>query len=353
MANFLSFRSSVGALAAVACAAVALVGLQARVFDVHRNTIGITALASIAVLVVLGVLAYRRAGIAAGGILEDAERDVGRLEAQVQRTAYALHAVTRAAERLRNECDQLRSGNHEHASAIAGAATSMTRLTETIGGTSGQAQRVTQVTAEAETKAAEGAEVLTTAIAAMDEIADSGRRINDVVAIIDAIAFQTNLLALNAAVEAARAGNAGKGFAVVATEVRQLAQRAAEAAKEIRQLIRLSGEAVRQGEDLVARTGESFSEVRGAILKVGEMVTSIANACDAQLMEIEKVYAAIEQIDRSTRDQARLAERAADSASALAQEAQALSEHAEDMGGIPLEEASRENLASRGYLPPA
>lgn len=351
LGRVISFRAWVLVLVALACTAVALLGAQAYVFVAAPGAIALTAVASLAVLILLGSVVYGGAAR-----LSDASASAGAGRARLDEIAlqftHALQSMARAGERLRHECDQLLSGSGEHASAISGAVSSMMRMTEAVGGTSAQAKRATQVTTEAQARAADGAEVMTTAIVAMDEIADAERRVGEVVAIIEAIAVQTNLLALNAAVEAARAGDAGRGFAVVASEVRQLAQRAADATKEIRRLIGASGETVRRGEELVMRSGESFSDIRGAILKVGELVSAIAAACDAQHAEIEKVYVAVEQMDRTTRGQASLAESAAASAAALADEARTLSAHAGDLVGDRLSRyASADEAISRGYLP--
>jgi len=353
LGRVLSIRASVLVFGALACTTVALLGAQAYVFAAAAGAIALTAIASLVVLVVFGSFVFAKAGRVPDAN-QQAEANRERLIEIAQPLTRAAQSIARASERLRYECDQLLSGSGEHASAISGAVSSMMRLTEAVGGTSAQAKRVTQVTTEAHTRAADGAEVMTTAIVAMDEIADAERRVGEVVAIIEAIAVQTNLLALNAAVEAARAGDAGRGFAVVAAEVRQLAQRAADATKEIRRLIGASGEAVRRGEELVMRSGESFSDIRGAILKVGELVSSIAAACDAQHAEIEKVYVAVEQMDRTTRGQAALAESAAASAASLANEARTLSVHAGDLdGGRILRYASADEAISQEYLPRA
>jgi len=354
LGRYLSFRTSLVVLVVAACVAVALLGAQAQFLGVEPGRIALTAGAALVVLAALGALAYWNADTLPRAD-ERAETSDIELPADIaQRMTLALQVVASAGERLRHDCEQLNAGAGEHSATTTDLASSMTQISGELVETSAQAKRVTLVTGEAQTRATEGAEVLTTAIVAMDEIADSGRRVGDVVAIIESISFQTNLLALNAAVEAARAGDAGRGFAVVAAEVRQLAQRAADAAKEIHQLIGVSSEAVRRGEDLVTRTGEAFAEIRGAILKVGEMVATIAQACHAQHAELERVHAAVLQMDRTSHGQATLAERAAGSAGALAREAQRLAEQAEDLAHDVLAGSRGEyGLASRTYLPPS
>src|SRR5690606_11591866 len=110
------------------------------------------------------------------------------------------------------------------------------------------------------------------ALEAMGDIEKSSGEINDILTVIDEIAFQTNLLALNAGVEAARAGDAGKGFAVVAQEVRELAQRSATAARDISQLITSSASDVENGVDLVLKTGDSLEQIQGNIQAINEHI---------------------------------------------------------------------------------
>jgi methyl-accepting chemotaxis protein len=341
-----SLRASILLLAGAACIGVVALALPTR-YSAHVGAVALSSALALAAIVALGLLAHRcaaRAAVAGRRGGQDAER----LDGEAQRLGLAARAVARDSEELRQACDRLCAGAGDCSARISGAASSMTQLSDTVKHASTHARRVTQVTGEAQTRATEGAEVLTSAIVTMDEIADSSRRIGDVVGIIDGIAFQTNLLALNAAVEAARAGETGKGFAVVAAEVRQLAQRAADAAQEIRQLIRVSTDAVQQGEQLVARTGESFSEIRGVILRVGEMVSEIAADCEAQHADIEKIHLAVEQMDRATRDNAALAEHALGTASALADEARLLAERAGHLRRSALAYGAEPPL---GYLP--
>lgn len=344
MGRFISYRAALVILVVAACLAVALLGAQAHLLAVESSRIAQTAGAALVVLLVLGALAYRTADTLSRASERAEAPNVEQQTGIAQQITYASSVVATEGERLRHDCEQLHAGTGEHSAANADLASSMTQLSGELVETSAQADRVKQAAGVAQTRATEGAEVLTTAIAAMDEIADSGRRVGDVVAIIESISFQTNLLALNAAVEAARAGEAGRGFAVVATEVRQLAQRAADAAREIHQLINVSSDAVRRGEDLVTRTGEAFAEIRGAILKVGEMVSAIARACHAQHAELERVNGVVSQMDRDSRGRATLAERAAGSAAALAREAQRLSQQADDLAHDTL-------AGSHGYLP--
>ena len=124
-----------------------------------------------------------------------------------------------------------------------------------------------------------------------------GRKIVDIIGVIDGIAFQTNILALNAAVEAARAGEQGRGFAVVASEVRNLAQRSAAAAKEIKTLIGDSVEKVERGSKLVGQAGATMDEVVASVKRVTDIMSEIATASQEQSAGIEQVNQAIIQMD--------------------------------------------------------
>ena len=142
----------------------------------------------------------------------------------------------------------------------------------------------------------------------MKSITDSSKRIENIIGVIDEIAFQTNLLALNAAVEAARAGEQGRGFAVVAVEVRNLAARSSKAAKEIKELITESVTRVEEGNNLVDKTIESLSEITSEVTKVNDVITDITNGAKEQTTGIEQINKAIADLDEVTQTNAGIAE---------------------------------------------
>ena len=154
----------------------------------------------------------------------------------------------------------------------------------------------------------------------------SSREISSIIGVIDEIAFQTNLLALNAGVEAARAGEAGKGFAVVAQEVRELAQRSAQAAKEIKDLIRNSSQEVQGGVKQVRDTGEALRTIGEYVAQINHHMDAIATSAREQSVGLSEVNTAVNQMDQVTQQNAAMVEEANAAASTLATEASRLRE---------------------------
>mgnify|MGYP004710687831 CR=1 FL=1 len=160
----------------------------------------------------------------------------------------------------------------------------------------------------------------------MEKIERSSTGISNIIGVIDESAFHTSLLALNAGVEAARAGEAGKGFAVVAQEVRELAQRSAEAAKQIKALIQTSTGHVGQGVELVANTGKALEEIVAEVQEINRHVMAIVEAAQEQSSGLQQINTAVNQMDQDTQKNAAMVEETTAASHGLAHEVSSLNQ---------------------------
>mgnify|MGYP001348437384 CR=1 FL=1 len=217
------------------------------------------------------------------------------------------------------------SGRTEQAAiTVQRAIGSIDLLTGSVTHTAESAGHATGLAGETQAVAGRGGHVVAEAVATMDQIDQASRRIADITAIIDGIAFQTNILALNAAVEAARAGEQGRGFAVVAGEVRTLAQRSAQAAREIKALIEDSLQKVATGSGQVRRAGGATGEIVDAVQRVAALIQEIGAAASEQRSGIGQTRHAVQELDQVAQQNAALAEQSAAAAGSLQQQAQRL-----------------------------
>ncbi|WP_313315750.1 methyl-accepting chemotaxis protein [Pulveribacter sp.] len=246
---------------------------------------------------------------------------VARIVTDVRRNA---EGVATASSEIAQGNQDLSARTESQASALEQTAASMEQMTATVRQNADNAQQANQLAVNASAVAAQGGEVVGEVVNTMREINTASQRIQDIIGVIDGIAFQTNILALNAAVEAARAGEQGRGFAVVAGEVRTLAQRSASAAKEIKGLITDSVQRAEQGAQLVDRAGTTMQEVVNSIRRVTDIVGEISDASREQSSGVSQVGEAITQMDQATQQNAALVEEMAAAAVSLNQQAQVL-----------------------------
>ncbi|HHV7361435.1 TPA: methyl-accepting chemotaxis protein, partial [Morganella morganii] len=206
----------------------------------------------------------------------------GELAGTVSNVRDGVNAIYNGASEIAAGNNDLSSRTEQQAASLEETAASMEELTATVRQNADNARQASQLALTASETAGRGGKVVDDVVDTMRGIGDSSKKIADIISVIDGIAFQTNILALNAAVEAARAGEQGRGFAVVAGEVRNLAQRSAQAAREIKTLIEDSVGRVDTGAVLVERAGETMNEIVSAVTRVTDIMSEIASASDEQ-----------------------------------------------------------------------
>ncbi|MEB6336534.1 methyl-accepting chemotaxis protein [Serratia rhizosphaerae] len=270
--------------------------------------------------------------IAAGDLTRSIDvssrNEMGVLAASLQHMQAELtntvSGVRQGADAIYSGASEIAAGNNDlssrteqQAASLEETAASMEQLTATVKQNAENARQASQLALSASETAQKGGKVVADVVQTMHDIAGSSQKIADITGVIDGIAFQTNILALNAAVEAARAGEQGRGFAVVAGEVRNLAQRSAQAAKEIKGLIDDSVSRVDMGSVLVESAGETMGDIVNAVTRVTDIMGEIASASDEQSRGIDQVGQAVAEMDRVTQQNASLVEESASAAAAL------------------------------------
>lgn len=234
------------------------------------------------------------------------------------------HVSSASSQIVQGNLD-LSSRTEQQATSLEQTAASMEEFTSSMQSNSDATKEAVSYVRNASLIAQRGGEVVNQVVSTMGEIETSSNKINDIIGVIDGIAFQTNILALNAAVEAARAGEQGRGFAVVASEVRNLAQRSATAAKEIKGLIQESVSKVGEGSRLVADAGKTMADIVEGVQSVTEIMNRISNSTLEQSSGVNQINQAVGQLDQMTQQNAALVEQASAAASSLQQQASKLS----------------------------
>ncbi|MBN3858402.1 MULTISPECIES: methyl-accepting chemotaxis protein [unclassified Paraburkholderia] len=252
-----------------------------------------------------------------GLLLESIEKtriELGNVTGSVRSGSESVSVATR---QIAAGMIDLSARTEEQAASLQETAASMNELTSAVKQNTDNARTGSDLAQTAANVATRGSDMVQRVVHTMGEIEGSSRKISDITALIEGIAFQTNILALNAAVEAARAGEQGRGFAVVASEVRSLAQRSAAAAKEIKDLIANSVQTVSHGTELVSSAGATMSELHTAVERVTAIMNEIASASEQQQSGIEQVDTAVTQMDEVTQQNAALVEQVTAAAQAL------------------------------------
>lgn len=274
--------------------------------------------------------------VAAGDLTRSCEPDgddeigrvIGAVEAMRRSFVALLDNVRISSRTLTVTSTEIAQGNTDlsartenAAASLQQTASSIEELTGAVRQASESAHSAAALATSASRAAHEGGDVMTHVVATMSDIESNARRVGEISAVIDGIAFQTNILALNAAVEAARAGEQGRGFAVVAAEVRNLAQRSASAAKEIKSLIAASVASVETGSALVRSAGDTMQRIVANVKEVDQLIAGISHSSVEQSTGLEQVNAAVAQLDRMTQQNASLVEQSASAARGLQEQA--------------------------------
>lgn len=249
---------------------------------------------------------------------------IDNLESVIKNIKNSAGMVTGAANEISAGNQELSQRTQEQASALEETSSAIEELTATIKNNAENANRANTTSVKTKGVVEDGNNVIKDTIQAMEAVSQSSKKISEIINVVNDIAFQTNLLALNAAVEAARAGEQGRGFAVVAVEVRNLAQRSADAAKEIQTLINDSVEKVQAGNQLVLKTGQHLDRITESIDSMSELISEISAASHEQSVGVEEVNKAVVQIDQVTQQNASLVEEVAAASETMNGEAKQL-----------------------------
>ena len=238
----------------------------------------------------------------------DFNNSIGAFQETLEKVLERTNLLKDSSGEMRSAADDMARRTEQQAAALEETSAALEQITATVNSASERAMDTRNLVKEARACAQDSTEVVENAVSAMQRIARASGEIGQIISVIDEIAFQTNLLALNAGVEAARAGDAGKGFAVVAQEVRELAQRSAQAAKEIADLIRNSAGEVEAGVKLVGDTGAAISRIDEFVTSIDANVDSIAGGMKEQSVGLKEISVAVTEIDRMTQQNAAMGE---------------------------------------------
>ncbi len=288
--------------------------------EIERRSLIIMLSVSLAGIVIGSILAWR----IISNVVSRLNKIIGGLNESSEKVFGSSNQISNASQALAEGATEQASSLEETSSALE----QMASMTRQNADNAGKTSKTMEDTLALVT---EGSKTVNHVTSAMAEISESAERIGHIIKTIEEIAFQTNLLALNAAVEAARAGEAGKGFAVVADEVRNLAQRSAQAAKDTSELIKSTVERVHVGSENVNNLAEGFESIDSASKNVGALVMEISAATNEQAQGVDQVNTAVAQMDKVTQTNAAGAEESASAALELSEQAEQLRSMVDDL----------------------
>ena len=253
------------------------------------------------------------------------DRMVRTLSGMVANIRSNAALVAHAGQSIAQDSRALAERTEQQAASLEQTAASVEQLSSTVQNNAQTIQAADQQASKVSQAAEQGTQAMARAVQSVEAIQQGARRMNEIIGVIDGIAFQTNILALNAAVEAARAGEQGRGFAVVASEVRTLAGRSGEAAREIRALIGASVQQVESSAGLIRSAGEGISSMASGIRSVASTMSAIATSGAEQSTGLQEITTAVRQLDQITQHNAQMVEHAVQQANALEGRASTLS----------------------------
>ena len=266
-----------------------------------------------------------------GGLPDNYARMADNYNSAVETLRESISMVRLAAQQILGSSRQISEATsslaqrtEQQAASIEESSAALHELSESVTATAQGARKAADVTRDALSVAQSSGAVVSDAVAAMGAIERSSTEISKIISVIDEIAFQTNLLALNAGVEAARAGEAGRGFAVVAQEVRELAQRSANAAKEIKTIIAESSSQVQTGVSLVNKSGESLGDIIDRVHELDKIIQGIAAATGEQSSGLAEVSGAVGDMDTITQHNATMVDKTSNQIADLTSEVERL-----------------------------
>ncbi len=249
------------------------------------------------------------------------DRMIGSVSAMVAEVRSNSALVAHAGQSLASGNRELADRTEQQAANLEQTAASVQQLTGTVAQNAQTASESDRRAAQVRDVAEHGAGSMGQAVETVEGIQKRAAQMNEIIGVIDSLAFQTNILALNAAVEAARAGEQGRGFAVVASEVRNLAQRSADSARQIRALIVASREQVETGASQIRAAGQSIAQIVDGVRGVASNMSLISASSAEQSTGLSEISTAVSQLDQITQRNAQMVERAVQQANLLEQRA--------------------------------